>query len=395
MSEKFIQRISQQDSPLWKIKKLPIACLEIELTERCDNNCVHCFINKPEDDKSKLKKELSTAELKRIIFQAASLGALLVKFSGGEPLLRSDFKELYLFTRNLGLKVVLFTNANLINPDLIKLFQKVAPLVPINVSLYGMSRKCHESITRKKGSYKKARLGIRRLLRAKIPFIVKTVNLPQNDKELKGLIHWIKGLPWSEQTASSVSFLLLHCRRDRKKSDVIKELRLSPQEYVALFSHTEGFIKQRQQYFAQNNRLFGNRIFNCGIKGGVICLDAYGYLQPCMLLRESSCVYNLKKGSLKEALNVFFPKVLNRKSSNPIYLNRCARCFLKCICEQCPGKSWIEHGNLDTPINYCCQIAHCEARVLGLLKENEYAWKVRDWKIRLANFLKLGGTHAR
>jgi MoaA/NifB/PqqE/SkfB family radical SAM enzyme len=388
MQKKYIQKISQYRALLWRGKKPDITCFEIELTERCDNNCIHCYINKPKNDKSILNKELSTAELKRIISEAASLGALLVKFTGGEPLLRADFKELYLFTRKLGLKVALFTNANLINQDLIGLFQKVPPLIPINISIYGMSSKCHESITRKKGSYQEAMSGIKCLLGAGIPFIVVTVRLPQNEKEFEKLIRWIKKLPWSGKNASYASFLLLRCRRDEPKSNLIKKLRMPAKQYARSLARLKDFFRDRQRFFAQNKRLLGNNIFNCGIKGHTVCLDAYGYLQPCMLLREPHCVYNLKKGRLQEALAGFFPRIFKKTSSNPVYLNRCARCFLKCICEQCPGKSWIEHGNLDTPVDYCCQIAHCEARSLGLLKNNEYAWNVGDWKIRLKSFLK-------
>ncbi len=394
MSKNYVLKMPQSQVLFWKKKKPVITCLEIELTERCDNNCIHCYINKPENDQGALNKELSTTELKRIISEAVFLGALVVKFTGGEPLLRADFQELYLFTRKLGLKVALFTNANLINRDLIRLFQKIPPLVEINVSLYGMSKKCHESITRKKGSYKEAMLGIRRLRRAKIPFIVKTVQLPQNRNEFDKLKHWIKELPWSEQSVSYASFLLLHCRRNREKSSLIKKLRMTPEQYVKSFIRLGNFIKGKRQLFAQNMRLFGNNIFNCGIKGHTVCLDAYGYLQSCMLLREPNCVYNLRKGNLQDALTRFFPRIFNKITSNPVYLSRCARCFLKCICEQCPGKSWIEHGNLDTPVDYCCQIAHCEARLLGLLKKNEYSWNVKNWKIRLESFLKQGGTNA-
>ena len=34
-----------------------------------------------------------------------------MRFTGGEPLLRPDFEELYLHARRLGMKVLLFTNA--------------------------------------------------------------------------------------------------------------------------------------------------------------------------------------------------------------------------------------------------------------------------------------------
>ena len=57
-----------------------------------------------------------------MLTEAAGLGALSVRITGGEPLLRPDFEDLYVFARRLGLEVLLFTNARLITPELADLF---------------------------------------------------------------------------------------------------------------------------------------------------------------------------------------------------------------------------------------------------------------------------------
>jgi hypothetical protein len=106
------------------------------------------------------------------------------------------------------------------------------------------------------------------------------------------------------------------------------------------------------------------------------------------MLRHPDTVYDLSNGSLREALTVFFPEVREKRAINPDYLARCARCFLKGLCEQCPAKSWMEHGTLDTPVEYLCRIAHAQARFLGLLNEGENAWEVTDWRERLVRFSK-------
>ena len=107
----YIVRLSSQESPLWETTRPVLMELDIELTERCNNNCIHCCINLPADDSIAKKRELSTAAIKDILKEAASLGCLSVRLTGGEPLLREDFEELYLYARKLGLKVLLFTNA--------------------------------------------------------------------------------------------------------------------------------------------------------------------------------------------------------------------------------------------------------------------------------------------
>ena len=71
------------------------------------------------------------------------------------------------------------------------------------------------------------------------------------------------------------------------------------------------------------------------------------------------------------------------RSVNPDYLSRCAVCFLKGLCEQCPGKSWSEHGTLDTPVEYLCEVAHEQAEFLGLIAKKEKAWEIKNWKSRI------------
>ena len=116
------------------------------------------------------------------------------------------------------------------------------------------------------------------------------------------------------------------------------------------------------------------------------CVDAYGNFQPCMLLRHPDAVYDLRTGSLQEAVVEFFPRLKKMKAQNPDYLARCSRCFLHGLCEQCPGKSWIEYGTLDTPVDYLCQVAHSRALDLGLLREGEQAWEIEDYEERIRTF---------
>ena len=121
----------------------------------------------------------------------------------------------------------------------------------------------------------------------------------------------------------------------------------------------------------------GDRLFDCGA-GQTVSVDTYGMLQPCMMLRDPTLAYDLRHGSLREALTDVFPRLREMRATNPEYLSRCARCFLKGLCEQCPAKSWAEHGTLDTPVEYLCEVAHAQARYLGLLAEGERAWEVAD-----------------
>ena len=46
----------------------------------------------------------------------------------------------------------------------------------------------------------------------------------------------------------------------------------------------------------------------------------------------------------------------------------------------------MEHGTLDTPVEYLCAVAHAQARFLGLLNDNENSWDVENGKERVGRF---------
>jgi pyrroloquinoline quinone biosynthesis protein E len=84
----------------------PMAVL-LELTHRCPLQCAYCS-NPLQMDQ--VKSELSTAEWKSVLEQAAKLGVLQVHFSGGEPTVRQDLTELIRHAREVGLYTNLITS---------------------------------------------------------------------------------------------------------------------------------------------------------------------------------------------------------------------------------------------------------------------------------------------
>ncbi len=375
--------------------------LDIELTERCNNRCVHCYINQPEDDQKIKAEEMETGFVQDILKQAADLGCLTVRFTGGEPLLRDDFAELYLFARRLGLQVVIMTNACLIDSKLVKLFDAIPPGRPVQVSVYGMRRSSYEAVSCMPGSFERFVNGIDLLKKQNIPFVVRQSLLPPNKKELDEFEKFASSLPHMHTVPDYTMNFDLRARRDDSgKNSRIRKLRVSPDETLNMLTRNrDNYIKEMREFASRFMRLPGERIFSCGAGQG-ICVDAYGRAQMCMLLRHPDTVYPLspdlhRKNSpetglepLEYAFKVFFPGLRNLRSNKPEYLKRCAVCFLKSLCEQCPAKSWREHGLLDAPVEYLCQVAHTQSNFLGLVHRGENAWEIspENWQNRIKTF---------
>jgi MoaA/NifB/PqqE/SkfB family radical SAM enzyme len=401
-----VERKAGQAKP-WNDGKPRLERLDIEMTERCNNDCIHCCINRPANDVSALAREMTTEQIKKILLQAADLGCMQVRFTGGEPLLRPDWKELYICARRLGMKVLLFTNARLITPQLADLLASVPPLEAIEITVYGMHRESYEAVTRIHGSFAQFRRGVDLLLERKVPFVVKSVLLPQNRHEIDEFEAWAGEIPWMSMPPRYTMIFDLRSRRDDEGRNVlITSLRPSPHEVLALLSRNPE--KYRHEMMGFSSKFMGppgNILFRCGA-GQSMCIDPYGYAQPCICVRAPELTIGLLPPPVPDNIRnrnsgfsrpgqetvkikladarARFSQIRDLQGTNPEYLQRCARCFLKGLCEQCPGRSWIESGTLDTPVEYLCEVAHTQARYLGWLGENEKGWEVTDWQERVS-----------
>ena len=330
---------------------------------------------------------MSTKRWLDVLEQAASLGCLTLRITGGEPLLRDDFSVLYTHARKLGMKVALFTNATLLNPEIVDLLVRIPPLEIIEVTLYGLHRKSYEAVSRNPGSFAAAMEGVDRLLGGNIPFIVKGTVLPPNKNERREFEGWARKIPWLEGKPPFVFLYELHHRRDEVKNRRIRNLRLSPEEALRILTRDRAaFRADRRDCFEELENPEGDVLFQCGAGTDRLTVDAYGRIQACTALRHPDTVFDLKTGSLGQAVSDFFPELIRRKALNPEYLERCARCFIRLLCDFCPARSWAEYGILDRPDHYSCRMAHAQARRLGLLGEGEKSWEVTDGTDRVARF---------
>ncbi len=363
--------------------------LDMELTERCNNNCIHCYINQNENDSALAQKELSTDEIKRIISKAADAGVMTIRFTGGEPLLRDDFKEIYLHTRRCGINVSLFTNATLINEEIVDLFRQYPAREKIEITLYGLSKEEYEEVSRNPGSFEAALKGINLLLDALIPFVIKGVFIHEISEDIKKLDTYARLIPFMDKKPRIAMNFDLRARRDNHKKNLrIESLRATPEETIQYLSqHRESYINDMKRFAAQFMTPASDFIFTCGC-GHVGAVDAYGFLQPCLLMRAPESVYDIKHGTFEDAYKVFFKQLRELKATHPEYEKKCRNCFLNSLCERCPAKSWMEHGSLDSPVEYYCGIAHAQAEFLGLLNPGEKSWQVSDWQKRVEAFIQ-------
>ena len=402
----FARQLKRHEFNPWRDRRQLLGQLDIELTERCDNACIHCLINRPEHDADARAREMDSAFVKNILRQAAEMGCLAVRFTGGEPLLRDDFAELYVFARRLGMHVILFTNARRVTAELAQLLARIPPGRAVEVTVYGMHAESYDAAAASPGAFVEFRRGLELLRAYRVPFLVKQSVLPPNRAEIAEFEAFAASLQHRDATPPSYTMNFnLRARRDNPaKNRFIQTLRLTPYETVTMLARDPHYRQRMRAFCGKFMGPPGDKLFACGAGHGT-CGDAYGQAQMCMGLRDPATVYDLRgdvagarpatgpqTSPLRRALTEFFPRLRETRATNSEYLKRCARCFLHGLCEQCPAKSWREHGTLDTPVEYLCDVAHAQAWYLGLLGAGERAWELeRDaWGERVSQFVGAG-----
>lgn len=361
MNEPYLRKISLPRFCLWeKIKAgRKLISFDLEITARCNNNCSHCYINVPANDSVSRKKELCLSQIEDISEQSVNLGALWCLVTGGEPLLRRDFPDIYLSLKKKGLLVSVFTNATLVNKDIVKLFKEHPPR-DIEVTVYGITKETYESVTRKRGSFKAFIRGLSLLLDSKIRVRLKAVALRSNLKEFPKISEFCRKK--TKDYFRFDPFLNLRFDGNLSRNQEIISQRLSPEEIVAIekadYERFSALKKTCEKFIVpeldQNKRRY---IFCCGAGNSSFSVSPEGYFRLCSLLWQPDCVYDLKKGSLKKAWNKFVPVIRRMRLASGESLIRCHECSLIDLCMWCPAQAYLETGKINSLVEYFCKIA--------------------------------------
>lgn len=154
-----------------------------ELTRRCNFRCRMCYIHKGEREGDR-EGELTAGQWIDLGRQAADAGMLFLLLTGGEPLLREDFPEIYTRLGRLGLSVSVNTNGSLLGRAA-DLFERIHP-TRLNVSLYGASGETYRALCGA-DRFAQVKENLERMIAAGIDVRLNVSVTPENGKDLEGI----------------------------------------------------------------------------------------------------------------------------------------------------------------------------------------------------------------
>ena len=269
--------------------RFPLAC-QWEITCRCNLHCVMCYtdcFNRPE----KIRQELSTDEILRIMDELAEAGCLELCLTGGEPLTRPDFFQLYEHATRRGFLVTLFTNGTLITEPVA---DRLAALPPhrIEISLHGLAEDTFEKITLGRGSFQRCRQAIAWLIERRIPLTLKTTVMTLNHQEILAIKQYVQRL-------GSVRYKLGEDMRPALDGSG------EPFQFAMAPAALDDLNKQDPQLWNEACRKQAQATLPCLSGMQRFHIDAYGFLQLCSGNRAQG--YDLRKGSFKEGFYDHLP----------------------------------------------------------------------------------------
>jgi len=163
--------------------------MDLALTFRCNNNCLHCYTGGPHET-----HEMSTEEWMRVIDKCVDLGIFTLTFTGGEPTLREDLPDLLRYAQKRGEVTGLVTNGRILkDPEYVKTLDE-AGLDYVQITLESHIPEVHDSITRIPGSWNETVQGIRNVEKSQIYLSTNTTLNKRNYESFLETIDFIKSL---------------------------------------------------------------------------------------------------------------------------------------------------------------------------------------------------------
>lgn len=310
----------------------------IELTMRCNLNCVHCY-------RVPKRKELSTNQWKNIIDQIVEAGCLWLLITGGEPLIRSDFLDLYIYAKKKGLLIVIFTNGTLLTEEIVKAFAEYPPFC-IEITIYGMSEKVYEKVTGVNNSHAKCYTGIDLLLKNNIPLKLKSVALTLNYHEIKEMKKFAE--------KNGVNFRFdpdINPRIDGSREPL--NYRLAENEIIKLDKKD---LKRKKEWERLCKNFRGtppqkDKLFYCWAGKNMFAVGYNGDLYPCLLARTPG--YNLIIDRFSEGWESYIPSIIESERKEK---SLCQNCEWISICSICPSWSEWEGASIEQPVDFLCNL---------------------------------------
>ncbi|MDR2524753.1 MAG: radical SAM protein [Oscillospiraceae bacterium] len=312
----------------------------IELTNICNFKCHHCYLGDREHN------TLDVVLVKRFLDELKEQGCIMLLLTGGEPLLHPHFKEIYIYAKQKGFIITVFTNGSMLSKEYIELFLLYKPYL-IEVSLYGIDVDSYVAFTGVKDSYYKVKSSLNLMAENHISFRLKTMLMKQTLPYIQGMEQLAKiydvQFRWDSYIVPTLN------------GDInVLENHLLDEETIctAILSNNDlrTIVKNKLESTVLNDEQAIQRLYFCDAGRTNVFISSDAKMSLCVIAREP--FYDLIKGTIKNGRQVLY-----EYSEQPMPVDyKCKGCKRIQFCRYCPSKFKLESGSI-APVERYCRIA--------------------------------------
>ncbi len=364
---------------------VPPKAVTLSITNRCNQNCRHCWPDSGPGDKTPL---VPKKVLLRLIRESAALGVEKLILTGGESLIHPDWFDILVFAcQQQGIKEVCFqTNAVLLTKAEVNALLSMADGgLSIQVSLEGASAENHDYV-RGRGSFDLTVQGLKRLVQAGLgpKTCVAFTEMRHNCEDIP------QALELTEQLGLGrfVTGALVTVGRAQTSQLALPV----PEQYRDLLNryHTDKRFRERYAKLAniaaiewfKGQAAHSDRVCTC-IEN--LFITANGVLYPCtMLPYDKYAISNVHSRPLQEAISdglslwTELPNISRLRSTS---LKACKQCSGRKHCAGgCMGRAYAAFGNLMAVEDRC------------LLRKAVYGWEASNLSLHLIHSDRLSAN---
>ena len=334
--------------------------IQFELTSRCNERCIHCYI--PNEKKNK-GFDMPLGKVKSIIDEFSSNEGLHVTLSGGEVFMHKDIIPIIQYCREKDLMITILTNLIALKDEQIG-FIKDANVSCVQVSLYSMNPKTHDTITTIKGSFEKTKTAIEKLVKANVPVMISCPVMKANYKEYKDVLLYARSI----KCKSNTDFLMM-AQADLDTRNLANRLSLEETESLIrdivendIDYQNETLNKTpRSEYETTDIERFKKQPL-CGAGINDCCITVNGDVYPCAGWQDM-VLGNVYKSSLIDIWNDSIKMKEIRQVTQGDF-PQCLDCEARDYCARCLVRNYNEsNGDMYKINEHFCKVAFLNKKI--------------------------------
>lgn len=363
------ERVSEntQDFFLEEVQGRPlISALQFELSSRCNERCIHCYIPNGKKDAG---TDMPIEKVKEIIDEFAHMGGIHVTLSGGEAFLHKNILEICQYCREKDLKISILSNLISLKDEQIPVLKSVN-LSLIQTSLYSMDADIHDTITTIKGSFQKTKAAIEKLVAADIPVQISCPLMKANKDGYRNVLEYAQSLKIKAQTD-----YIMMAQANFETKNLANRLSLKETEKVIrdiLECDIDYRLHTLKQKPKSDEAKFSKERFMhqplCGVGYDNCCITVNGDVYPCAGW-QNYVLGNVYKQSLKDIWENS-EKIKALRKITQASFPKCLECEAFDFCSRCLVRNYNEsNGDMFAIPQHFCDVAFLNMRIVKEYEE--------------------------